>query len=216
MSPTARLPLAAVAAAAMAVVVATAVVAQARPRVARAVRVSKQVRLKKLHMYWVEPSSRNEAVIYALPAELAVGEEYDVVDSQGYVGRLRVSRVDDMDPKCKTLQLKRGAATYVSAPARDGTDVVAIGPNHAAFTGGRVVPAPAQGGAPAEPQNLYQRVFVDLDGDQAPDLMRDAYACDPAQQQQQQGAPSYCYDTWGRQHRGAWALIEHTAIRYCY
>lgn len=196
-------------------------VAEARDRVAQAVRVTKHGRPAKTHMFWVEQTSQTEALVYALPADLTVGEEFDMIDAQGYVGRIRIKSVEDAYPQCKTTELKKGMASYVTAPSRSGgSDMVALGPNQRPVQSAKVLgtTAPANDTAPAQPNGqLYQRLFMDLDGDGAADLVRDAYSCAQGAQTQQYSSPTYCYDTWGRRgRRGDWTLLTHTQLKYCY
>ena len=200
------------------VLVAIPQVALVPPAQAEGVRVEKSRSLAQLRLFWVEVRSASEVNLYAVPAEVARGDEFDLIDSRGFVGRVRVEQVDPVDPSCQKLQLKRARARYLRrVAARPGFEeaAVALGPGPSVGERARSFNAGEATDGPRLDHTSYQLLFVDLDGDGLPELARDAYDCNPRDNGAPRHGAVYCYDTWTRRGPGAWTRTQEAKLTYC-
>ncbi len=183
--------------------------------------VQKIVKKDVIRMYWAQYLSQNEVQVYAFPHGTTVGEEFDIADQQGYVGRVTVTKVEQQPAGCNNIVYYVATASYTDAPGRApvGT-LIAFSPRkkaHANVAASQVLGTETVTTPPADMQarGAVPEVVLDWDGDKNPDLIRYYYDC-PAQQAAQQGRIEACMDTFLRERSGAWALIEHYAITDCY
>jgi hypothetical protein len=147
-----------------------------------------------------------------------VGEEYDVIDSQGYVGRVRVTTATEEQAGCPQFKYIRGQARWVGTPKRQwsGGDAAAIGPvspKSRVPDKASVVYPQQTTDLPAPPDMLQQRMFLDLDGDKRPDLLRDYWMTNRSAG----GQTKMWFQTMFRSSRGStWKVVELTEVLYCY
>lgn len=184
---------------------------------ARSVRVTKSSTPKLLHVYWVQYMSGTEAQIIAIPGNLNVGEEYDIVDSRGYVGRVRMKTADDADMGCPQYKFRRGMGAFVGAARDFSSDAVAIGPQPAKAASTAILLTPRDlSRMPKVPDQLVSRTFLDVNGDAEADVIRDYWQClDPAKAQN--GNYGYCFQTMSRSRVGSeWKVMEATQLMNCY
>jgi hypothetical protein len=172
------------------------------------------------HIYWVEfdaqqTSGQPPTALYvgALPPELAVGDRFDIVDSHGYVGRVVVAQVESRPLACPGSEYRRGYARFEERVERTPVSpAVAIGPVGRVPKKARIVsPEEVKGPPPPSRQDTLDRLLIDVDGDDEPDLMRHYYYCPSAGSS---GRMSFCFEVWSRSG-GKWRLIEDTRIDNC-
>lgn len=168
-----------------------------------------------VQLFYANFLSAEELQFYAFPGGTRVGAEYDVADPQGWVGRVKVTRVDVVDSGCPNLVYPLATARFESPPERRA--------------GGAVMAVFSAGARPARrarlmlteevrplPPDVRQLpdVGLDLDGDRQADVVRFSYECAAAA-----GGPypsyAWCIDTWVRE-RSAWTAVEKASFSDCY
>jgi hypothetical protein len=173
------------------------------------------------HIFWVElegPSSGamppTTLYVGALPPELDVGDRFDIIDVHGYVGRVTIASVESRPLACPGSEYRRGWARFDGPPEREpSTPAVAIGPVGRVPLRARIIaPEEVKGPPPPSRQDTLDRLLVDMDGDDTPDLMRHYYYCPSASQG---GRMAFCFEIWARQG-SKWRMVEDTRIDNCY
>jgi hypothetical protein len=165
------------------------------------------------HFYWIDPGSGSTpgtVSITALPPALAEGDVFDVIDDQGYWGRVVVASVETIPFGCRDHYL-RGLAQRTGDPKRPlGGARVAIGPPPARPPlKARFVTADAAGpDLPRHDQSLELRL-IDLDGDGDAELARSYFYCQDAR-----GRTGNCVESYVRA-KGGWTLLEKAAFGLC-
>jgi hypothetical protein len=173
------------------------------------------------HIFWVELEGGSSgglapAALYvgALPPQLDVGDRFDIVDTHGYVGRVTIASVESRPLACPGSEYRRGYGRFEGRVDREiTTPAVAIGPVGHVPTHARIVqPEEAKGAPPPSRQDTLDRLLIDMDGDDTPDLMRHYYYC-PASAQG--GRMAFCFEVWARSG-GKWRMVEDTRLDNCY
>lgn len=180
---------------------------------ARGVHVVKKSRKEPVRMYWAQYLTQTELQVYPFPHGAKVGDQFDVADNRGYLGRVQVSRVEQQQAACNVVYFI-ATARFQETPSRqpEGTLIV-FTPQPRAPGRARILPPEEARDVPGEmaAQGRYPEVVLDWDGDRDPDLLRYYYDC-PAPKG---NVNAYCMDTFQRV-RGGWGLIEHYPIVDCY
>jgi hypothetical protein len=206
-----------VAAGSLALAAATASAGEAQAQVRRVV---KRGAGNAKHIYWVEFDGQqssgqppNALYVGALPPELAVGDRFDIIDGHGYVGRVVVAQVESRPLACPGSEYRRGYARFEDRVERmPMSPAVAIGPVGRVPKKARIVsPEEVKGPPPPSRQDTLDRLLIDVDGDDEPDLMRHYYYCPSTGSG---GRMSFCFEVWSRTG-GKWRLIEDTRIDNC-
>jgi hypothetical protein len=183
-------------------------------------RVTKRGAGSARHIYWVElegqQSSQPPHTLYvgALPPELEAGDRFDIVDARGYVGRVTIGQVESRPLACPGSEYRRGFARFDGPIDREpSTPAVAIGPVGRVPHKARIImPEEVKGPQPPSRQDTLDRLLIDMDGDDLPDLMRHYYYCPSSAQG---GRMAFCFEIWARSG-GKWRMVEDTRIDNCY
>lgn len=186
-------------------------------------KLSRKASYVKMAAYWSSGyGDKLDIVVY--PSFIAEGDEFDVVDSEGYVGRVRVDEAHKTNQGCPKFTYMRASATFLEKPARDTSysTRIAFGP----LPDGRDRPTRAklhEGGygrstttirglpPPGAAQGLAYA--VDLDGDGAVDLARYIYDCAGGHDHQYNANSDGCVDDWVRDAAGNWVLGDNGKFR---
>jgi hypothetical protein len=193
--------------------------AQARPKEhVKALHVVKSVIPLNVHVFWVEYQTQTNLITQAVPETLEEGTELDVINTSGWLGRVRVSGISKVSMgTCSGASYQQGTGTFESAltiNSFDNNTTVAIGPLSDASRAKVVQPTDLSVFPPpsSDFSQGSQRLFVDLDGDGTADIIRDAGMCTVS------GKQGWCLDTRGRSGRGsgAWTLYDSFRIPLCY
>lgn len=183
------------------------------------VHVVKQKKLQQTRMYWAQYLTQTEIQVYPYPHGAAVGDQFDVADHVGYLGRVTITKVETQQTGCGTQVYYLATAQYVTTPSRqpDGTLIV-FSPQARAAGRARVLTPQDLKNPPGDMLNkgYSPEVVLDWDGDRAPDLLRYYYDC-PSRPGGRTDA--YCMDTYaanGKSGRTGWTLLERYTITDCY
>jgi hypothetical protein len=184
-------------------------------------RVTKRGAGSARHIYWVELEGQQATAqpprslyVGALPPELEAGDRFDIVDAHGYVGRVTISQVESRPLACPGSEYRRGFARFDGPIDREpSTPAVAIGPVGRVPHKARIImPEEVKGPQPPSRQDTLDRLLIDMDGDDLPDLMRHYYYCPSSAQG---GRMAFCFEIWARAG-GKWRMVEDTRIDNCY
>ncbi len=184
-------------------------------------RVTKRGAGSAKHIYWVEFEGQQSvgqppSALYvgALPPQLEIGDRFDIIDAHGYVGRVTVSSLESRPLNCPGSEYRRGYARFDGHAEREpSTPAVAIGPVGRVPKKARIVmPDEVKGPPPPARPDTLDRLLIDMDGDDAPDLMRHYYYCPSTASG---GRMAFCFEIWARSG-GKWRMVEDTRIDNCY
>jgi hypothetical protein len=152
-------------------------------------------------VYWVEPRTRDEVELVALPAPLAIGDELDVLDERGFVARVRVFALEKA--ACGSLRYARARArvSWPGLPRRLTSGALAVGPARGRASRGRVLPAD---------DVRPGRTPIDVDGDGEADIARQVTLECGAER----GRRLACLETWARELDG-WRRVARAEIGPC-
>ena len=180
-------------------------------------KMSRKSTFLKMSAYWVGGyGDQVDLVIY--PAFIEEGDEFDVVDAQGYLARVRVSSVRKTNEGCPKFTYMRAEAKWLEKPSRDSSysTRIAFGPlpknreRHkkarlfeAAFGGGN---AKDIKGLPPPGASQGLSYAVDLDGDGDVDLARYIYDCTGGHNTRYNATSLGCVDDWVRDGTDSWVL----------
>jgi hypothetical protein len=188
-------------------------VALARPvKTGESTRMSRDPRQAFGHIYYANQIA-DEVTVLAFPGRTRNGEKYDIVDEQGYVGRVVVKSVDETS--CGDTKYQQAVAAFVGPHARrDGSGLmVALGPILHAPGHAKVMMDPGNHTLPPAGKANLQPA-IDIDGDGIPDLARYVvYNCRTPKTTNPDG--DTCIETWGREGV-SWRLIERVEFPPCY
>jgi hypothetical protein len=189
--------------------------ALARPvKTGASTKMSRDPRQAYGHVYWANQIS-DEITVLAFPGRTRMGDRYDIIDEQGYVGRVIVKQVDET--ACGDTKYQQAVTSFIGPHARrDATGLmIALGPPLGAPAQAKVLLTDAVGNhalPPAGKANLQPA--IDVDGDGVPDLARYViYNCRTARTTSPDG--DTCIETWGREGT-SWRLIERAEFPPCY
>jgi hypothetical protein len=172
----------------------------------RTLHVVKSVIPASVHMAWVQSvGTLNEVQIAAIPEFLTEGMELEVIDTQGYVGRVRIGTgIQKQSLGCQTSTYQLVKATFLQTPQRnvDGY-ATAIMPLRDEPTHAKIFAvAPDTAELPALQPGM-SRTFLDIDGDGTTDMYRDWGTCAVAS-----GRSTYCLETRAREKGGNWKQFD--------
>jgi hypothetical protein len=155
---------------------------------------------------WVEPRGDDEGVeLVALHVPARVGDSYDIVDERGFLGRARVTRVEQSVCGALTYARARAQLGWPGLPRRIAGAVVALGPARGRPAAARVLRRDERGGS-EDPA----RLLIDLDGDGEADLARRlTLECGLTG-----GRSTACVETWARDESG-WKRVARAEVGPC-
>jgi hypothetical protein len=181
-------------------------------------RVVKNTVKAPIRMYWAQQLDATHVQIYPFPYGAKVNDEFDLADQQGYLGRAKVTKVEEQPAGCNGVVFYIATAAYADAPQRQAIgNAIAFSPQprldpHRAVVlqNDSVANPPSDMVAHGQPA-----VVLDWDGDHSPDLVRYYYDCQGVASSGAQGVME-CMDTFQRTRTDTWALLEHISINDCY
>jgi len=162
------------------------------------------------HVYSVYASEDAGVLVLAF-ADARVGEALDLIDERGWLGRLRVDRLETRS--C-------GAAKYIvlhsrfvgHAPTREVVGrALALGPAQRSATKARILPGAEVGDAPAGRDGL---LAIDIDGDGRADLAH--YMLQTCGSHAAADDNATCFETWVRPPTDtSWRRLERAEFPSC-
>jgi hypothetical protein len=179
----------------------------------RSERVRKGVPVEQMHIYWASMMSATELSVSRFPGHSTVGDEFEIVDQMGYVGRARVHAVERVQT-CPGITYDNATATLVTSaqPTPSYTTSVALPVSKRDLSRARVM----YGDEVADPPPRGQiDVAIDFDGDGRADIARLSYEC--AAPGGQTGMYASCFDIIARDRdKTDWKVIETISWPQCY
>lgn len=176
-------------------------------------RVSKAKKLTQLRLYWAQAISDREVQVYPFPHGAAVGDEFEMADAGGYLGRVKVTHIEQQQAGCNNLVYHIASASYIDTPSRQASGtLMAFSPGRQLALRSRVMNQDEVKTQPADmtKRRLQPEVALDLDGDRLPDVLRYYYECSS-----KQGVYRDCIDTYTAR-RGSWELQDRYTLEDCY
>lgn len=181
------------------------------------VKMKRKAEERRLQAFWVGALARDELVdIIVYPTEVVVGDELDIVDDQGLVGRVRVETVTRTNEGCATFTYIRAQGRYLARPTRESSVFrAAVGPvnGRARSDRAKLYIANAYSRTTTMIQDLPDpgpaislQYAVDLDGDERADLARYFYDCSRGLQSTFSHGEA-CVDDWARDGANQWSTV---------
>jgi hypothetical protein len=177
----------------------------------RSERVTKATERDDVRLFPASPLSQTEIYVTITTASFKVGSELDIIDTEGYLGRARIVRVETNQGTCPGQTIANAVAKLDGARMSGGPMVAMVPrrrPKDAKVyypEAGLAIPDLRGGGA--------LDIGVDLDGDTQIDVVRANYEC-PNKVTQGQGT-AYCTE-FLRRRNGKWESVALIVYPECW
>lgn len=151
-------------------------------------------------------------LITAYPSGAEIGDRFDIIDQQGYLGRATVTRIEKLGAGCPGLVFPQAHGRMDTIPSRQvyGNVAAVTATASAPPSRSRILLANEIRSQP-NVRNQMLDMGVDLDGDRDADLVRYYYDCPT----NGVGQIATCIDVWIRV-RSSWKVLEKAVFPACY
>ena len=215
MSSIARVGLLGVLAAALCAVAVPATVGARKVVTGGAHKVAKQAKQRFSRAYyasWMGDLDVNFSTLTS--GTVKVGDKFEVIDEQGYLGRVTVTRVDSVAGGGSCVY-DSVSASYAQAPGRPvNTTMVALGPAGKDISTSKVI-RPLDVLDPPAYGTTTLDFAIDFDGDRRPEVAHYYYNCKAGPSGQTYSYDGdWCYETWTRE--SSWQLMTKEIWPVCY
>jgi hypothetical protein len=183
----------------------------------RSQHVQKGVQTDAVKIYFAGWIDQKSVTITVVGEPARVGDEYEIIDQNGYRGRARAVRVDDQQqcgPGSPTIKIVTAQLGHPPPPNQMTTMIVAMAPLRRSPDDARVMMQDEIKNPPRLGPQRAIDVGVDLDGDREADLVRVNYIC-PQQTPAQGQGYGYCIELMARNH-GEWKQAQLVVFPECY